>query len=626
MIHFRELTDIFPWLQDDRLALATWIAIVVVLGWLFQRIFVRRIRRSGTGTYSGPVAAGEAGGHAQVDWDSLEEAENRAVHTGGGSSFIISFLMLIIILCGASALALVIDPSLGETVRADYSLPLPALSEEIWLAVFGVCVVVFGVLLQMSFSSKRRAHTSPMEQQALSMAAGNDEPSPARWVTSGQQRETLDFARDAEAAMHQAPSRRSALFVLLLVAILVAFFGWAYFAKVEEVTRGEGRVIPSSKAQIVQSLEGGIVEGIEVAEGDRVKSGQVLLRIDDTGFSSDLGELEAKRVTLQAQIARLRAEASSERADKLVFPDGLAKEAPEAVANETNLYRIRKVSLDNQINVLGDRLEQKKLELAELEQTEKRLENGLAIAKEEHGIKQPLAERGIVPRTDLLKLEREISDLEGQLATTRTSIPRAKAAIREAERLAEERRLEFRQTAQEELNTRLSELSVVEQSLRAATDRVDRTEVRSPVDGVVHKLHVNTVGGVVRASEPMVEITPLEDDLLVEVRIEPKDIAFISPGQDALVKLSAYDFTVYGGLDAKVEIISSDSTVDETNNESYYLVTVRAFESSLKQGAEELPVLPGMVATVDIITGNKSILDYLLKPILKAQQEALSER
>lgn len=618
MIHLRELTDIFPWLQDDRWALLTWIGIVVLVGWIIQRIVFRRARLRRPQPY--PSAAGDSAVGAQVEWEALDEAAPDT--PGDSSSFLISLFMLMTIFCGAFAVAQIADPTLGEQAGQLLGIAFPAFGEQIWLGVFAGCVILFGILLRSGFSARRRSRPLGFE----TAADGPDGSISTKWVTTGEQRETLDFARDAEAALHQAPSSRSAVFVFVLIALLAAFFGWAYFAEIEEVTRGEGRVIPSSKTQIVQSLEGGIVKAIEISEGDTVKAGQTLLRIDDTGFSSDLGELEAKQTALKAQVTRLRVEASGKSIDALVFPVELRRLAPDAVENETNLFQIRKVSLDNQVDVLGDRLEQKKLELAELQQTEKRLANSLAIAREEHGIKKPLADRGIVPKTDLLKLEREISDLDGQLATTKTSIPRAEAAIREAERLAKERRLEFRQAAQEELNTRLSELSVVEQSLRAATDRVDRTEIRSPVAGVVNKLHVNTVGGVVRASEPLIEITPIKDELLVEVRVEPKDIAFISPGQQALVKLSAYDFTVYGGLDGKVEIISSDSLLDEANKESYYLVTVRATESNLKKGDEDLPILPGMVATVDIITGNKSILDYLLKPILKAKQEALSER
>ena len=223
-------------------------------------------------------------------------------------------------------------------------------------------------------------------------------------------------------------------------------------------------------------------------------------------------------------------------------------------------------------------------------------------------------------------MEQQKADLSRQLEATRKSMAGAESAVKEAQRLLQEQLLSFRQTAHTELNTKLAELAIVEQSLKAAKDRVNRADVRSPVDGIVNKLHINTIGGVVRASEPMVEITPIEENLFIEVRINPKDIAFIRPDLPALVKISAYDFTIYGGLDGFVQVISSNSIVDDTTKESYYLVTIRTSSSSLRKGNESLPIIPGMVATVDIITGKKSVLDYLLKPIVKARQEALRER
>jgi adhesin transport system membrane fusion protein len=276
--------------------------------------------------------------------------------------------------------------------------------------------------------------------------------------------------------------------------------------------------------------------------------------------------------------------------------------------------------------VLNDRLTQKRQELAELQEGLKRYQNSLKIAEQERSIKAPLAERGIVPKTDLLKLDREIVDYKGQIATTEQSIPRIHASIHEAEGLIEDQKLTFRQTAQSELTEKLADLAIVRQSMTAAKDRVVRTDVRSPVDGFVNKLHVTTLGGVVKPGEPLVEITPLEDILMIEARIKPSDIAFITPNQKALVKLTAYDFSIYGGLDGKVAVISSDSIVDEVNKETYYIVTVKTTEFALRKGEESLPIIPGMVASVDIITGKKSILDYLLKPILKARDEALRER
>ncbi len=447
-----------------------------------------------------------------------------------------------------------------------------------------------------------------------------------KWMTTPQEREDLNFVRDAEAALRGAPSRMSAIFLTACAALFLAFIGWAYFAEIDEVTRGEGQVIPSSKKQVVQSLEGGIVEDIFVREGDTVKKGQILLRIDDTGFSSDLGELEAKQLSLRAQVQRLRTEAEDPDANKVEFAPDLLKRATATTGNEKTLFEIRKSALENQLSLHRERLQQRRQELAELDEDRKRFENGLEIAQKEFKLKEPLAKRGIVSRTDVLRLERELSDLRGQLASTKQAIPRVEASVREAERLIDEQKLTFRQNAQTELNAKLSELSVVDQSIKAASDRVVRTDIRSPVDGIVNKLQTNTIGGVVRAGEPLAEITPIEDTLRVEVRVPPKDIAFVSPKQKALVKITAYDFTVYGGLDGEVEIISSDSIKDEETKESFYFVTVRTYENILRKGKESLPIIPGMVAQVDIITGKKSVLDYILKPIVKAKREALRER
>ena len=445
-------------------------------------------------------------------------------------------------------------------------------------------------------------------------------------MTTPAEREDLSFIRDAEAAINDAPSRKSSIFLFTCVALFLSFVGWAYFAEIDEVTRGQGQVIPSTKKQVVQSLEGGIVDEIMVRAGDTVRKGQVLLRIDDTGFSSDLGELDAKQLSLSVQVKRLQTESKNADAKKLNFGEELRKRAPKVVANEETLFNIRKSGLDNQISVLKERLKQRQQELAEFKENKKRYQNGLDIARREFKMKEPLAKRGIVSKTDVLRLEREMSDLRGQLASTEQAIPRIESSIREAERLIDEQRISFRQSAQTELNAKLSELSIVDQSIKAATDRVDRTDVRSPVSGIVNKLHTNTIGGVVRAGETLAEITPIEDALRVEVQIQPKDIAFVSPNQKALVKLTSYDFTIYGGLDGKVEIISSDSIKDEETKESYYLVTVRTNESVLRKGNKSLPIIPGMVAQVDIITGKKSVLDYILKPIIKARQEALRER
>ena len=448
----------------------------------------------------------------------------------------------------------------------------------------------------------------------------------SKWSTTAAERQDLDFASESDAAMVDAPSKGSGLFLYVCLAFFFVLIAWAAWAQLEEVTRGEGKVIPSSKRQVIQNLEGGIVKAILVREGDTVTKGQVLLRIDSTGFTSNLGELKAKDLALGAAVARLQTEASNADAETIDFPATLVSKAPEVVEAEKTLFNIRRSGLVNHLHVLDERLQQKRGELAELREALKRYTNNRDIAQQEFKIKQAVAERGIISKVEVLRLEREIADLTGQIDTTQQSIPRVESSIREAERLVQEEKLTFRQNAQTELNTKLAELAVVRQSLTGAEDRVNRTEVRSPVEGIVNKLLINTVGGVIRAGEPMIEITPIEENLFVEARIKPSDIAFISPGQPAIVKITAYDFTVYGGLEGEVEMISSDSSVDEQTKESYYLVTIKTDQSTLHKGKDSLPIIPGMVASVDIITGKKSVLSYVLKPIIKARQEALRER
>lgn len=460
------------------------------------------------------------------------------------------------------------------------------------------------------------------QSQSQSPGAGTG---PA-WMTSGADRDDLDFLRESEAALRDAPARGSTIFLMVCLALALSFITWAYFAELEEVARGEGRVVPSAKMQVVQSLEGGIIKSLDVREGDVVTKGQVLIRIDDTGFASNVGELSAKELSLIVQTTRLRHEAGENGNEELVFPAELVERAPVVVANEMVLNSIRRNNLNTQLRVLEERLEQRRRELNELRENSKRYKENLGLAVQEYELKKPLAERGIVPKTDLLRLEREMADIKGQVASAEQSLPRGESAIRETQELVQEQRYKFRVEAQTELNTKLSELAIIQQSLRGATDKVTRTDIRSPVDGRVNKLHVNTVSGVVRAGEPMIEITPIEDNLLVDVRIKPSDIAFIRPGQKAQVKISAYDYTIYGVIPGIVEVISPDSTIEESTKEIYYAVTIRTTESALRKGNESLPIIPGMVATVDIITGGKSVLDYILKPILKARHEALRER
>ncbi len=439
-------------------------------------------------------------------------------------------------------------------------------------------------------------------------------------------RDDLDFATEYNAAINQGPPRTTAVFLSVLVVIFISMLIWADWAELDEVTRGEGRVIPSGKNQVVQSLEGGIVKEILVKTGDEVTRGDVLLKIDDTGFSSNFGELRAKQASLRAQIIRLNHELSGVRGTPPVFPAELLQSAANTIKTELELYYARQRSLESQIRILEERVKQRRRELSELKANLERISENVKLAREEEKIKAPLAERGIVPKTDVIRLKREIADLDGQIKSAGESVPRLEAAIREAQALANEQTLKFRQEAQADLSQRTAELAVVAESIRAARDRVVRAEVRAPVDGVVNSLNVNTVGGVVRAGETLVEIVPIEDNLLIEAKVRPSDIAFVRPDQPALVKITAYDFSIYGGLDGVVEKISADSSIDEVSREVFYLVTIKTLSNQLGEQKNKLSIIPGMVASVDILTGKKSVLDYLLKPINKARYEALRER
>ena len=441
-----------------------------------------------------------------------------------------------------------------------------------------------------------------------------------------RQAQDVGFAADYDAALYERPSRAATVFILTIVVLFASFIAWASQAQIDEVTRGEGRVVPSGKNQLVQSLEGGIVKEILVRTGAVVHKGNLLVRMDDTGLASSLGEVEAKRAALRAQITRLQKEVSGDRNSRLVFPADLVKAAPDTVASERDLYRARQRSLNVQMSILDERVQQRQRDLMETRTNITRLKQNLALAEEEEKLKAPMVKNGIIPKTDFIHLQREIADLTGQLAVANELVPRLEAAIREAKAMKDEQELKFREDARAELTQKLGDRSVIGETMRGAKDRVTRTDVRSPVDGIVNKLNVNTIGGVVKPGDTLMEIVPQEENLLIEAKVRPNDIAFIHPGQKANVKITAYDFSIYGGLEGEVVRISADSSFDPATREVYYLVTVKTLTNHLGKAKQNLVIIPGMVARVDILTGKKTILQYLMKPINKAKFDALRER
>jgi adhesin transport system membrane fusion protein len=398
-------------------------------------------------------------------------------------------------------------------------------------------------------------------------------------------------------------------------ACLIVALIWAKFAVLEEVTTGEGKAIPSSKVQVIQNLEGGIVTEIFVREGQVVNKGDVLLRLDATRFISNKGETEADRLALLARVERLSAEAEGR---PLALADELVKEAPQLVEDEMALYRSRQQRLESEQNTLKEQLRQKTQELAEFRAKAQQYRSSLGLVQQELSMSQPLVAAGAISEVEILRLRRSAVEMRGSLEATNLAIPRAESAMQEIESKLNESTLTFRTEALKELNEVRTELKKITSTSVAIQDRVSRTTVNSPVYGVIKLLKVNTIGGVVQPGDPMVEVVPLEDNLLIEARIRPQDVAFLHPGQKAMVKFTAYDYTIYGGLKAKLELISADTITDEEGN-SFYLIQVRTDKSHLGNDDHPLLIIPGMVATVDIVTGEKSVLDYLLKPVLKAR-------
>jgi len=432
-----------------------------------------------------------------------------------------------------------------------------------------------------------------------------------------------DFASDVVAAKMQGPNPRSMLLLIGVFAFFISAYIWADNAILDEVTRGNGTVIPSSQIQVIQNLEGGILKELLVREGEIVEKGQILLRIDDTSFAARFGEIESNYLSLMGKVARLNAEANG---TGITFPPELIAEASEISLREQNLFNARRSELQSQLGILRQQAQQRKQEIAEINGRLKQLKSSISLVNEELAITAPLAEKGIVPKVQLLQLKREINELDGQFSASTLALPRARGAFKEANQRIEEKILNFRSEASLELNSSRGEFEVLRQTILAAKDRVTRTDVRSPLKGEVKELKIQTIGGVVRPGQDIVEIVPIEDNLLVEARIRPADIAFLRPGQKATVKITAYDFSIYGGLPAKLERISADTIVDEQSGETFYKIIVRTEESSLKRGEEIYPIKPGMIASVDTLTGHKSVLDYILKPILKTKNTALRER
>jgi adhesin transport system membrane fusion protein len=442
------------------------------------------------------------------------------------------------------------------------------------------------------------------------------------YVTQWRQKPDTEFMPEVDGTLLEDSPTLARITVWLVSLLLLTALVWAKFAVLEEVTMGEGKAIPSSKIQVIQNLEGGIVAEIFVREGQLVNKGDVLLRLDDTRFLSNRGESDADRMALTARLERLQAEAAGR---PLEMPAEITLKAPQLVEDELALYNSRQDRLHSEQRTLNEQLRQKTQELAEFSSKQQQYRSSLGLIQQELNMSQPLVSSGAISEVEILRLRRSAVEMRGSLDATTLAIPRAQAGISEIKSKMEESELAFRSDAFKELNEVRTELQKITASSLAIEDRVSRTTVQSPVHGIIKQLKINTIGGVEQPGSDLLEIVPLEDNLLIEAKVRPQDVAFLHPGQKAMVKFSAYDYTIYGGLKANLELISADTITDEEGN-SFYLIQVRTNKNHLGSDAHPLLIIPGMIATVDIITGEKSVLDYLLKPVLKARAEALRER
>jgi len=414
---------------------------------------------------------------------------------------------------------------------------------------------------------------------------------------------TLPFL--GQAKRHRQPLTGSKLIIVASSVAFALFLLWAMLAQVDEVTHGQGKVIPSSKAQLIQASAPATIQELMVRSGQPVRRGQLLARLDNPQSR----EIQAETQALEARSARLAAE-------------GTGAGGGQLSGEEATLSDVRRQALSSRVAALGASADQRRREAAEAAATINSLQGSLALAQRQVAMLEPLAAKNIVPQTDLLSARREVVDLQGRIAAAREQQSRAMAAVREALAQASEANFTFRQDALNERSQVTQKIAINEESLRGARGM----ELRSPVDGIVNDLQVTTIGGFVQAGQKVMEVVPMGDKLLVETRIKPSDIAFIKVGDRALVKVTAYDFSTYGGLEGKVVQVSADSIYDEVEKEAYFNVIVETEKSYLQSAGRRLPITPGMMTDTQIITGRKSILKYLLKPVLKAKSEALRER
>jgi adhesin transport system membrane fusion protein len=491
-----------------------------------------------------------------------------------------------------------------------------------------------GIMQQMGEALARKNDNAPQGAPGgnTGLFAAMDAP------LNGLTPDDIQFAGEVDAALSRRPTFGVRTLSVVVTLMFICLVIWAAFADIDEVTHAEGQVVGSQRTQTIQNLEGGILRGVQVREGQIVEKGDVLAQLDNEMAESAYRDATQKAMENSIAIIRLEDELHDR---KPVFPENLRvwgarlidremdentmARARQIIADQENTWQSRQNRLNSEIEVFKSQYEQRMHDMEEQMARKTQLDRSLALSIEQRDTAYALVLRNNFSRMEYLGLQQKVVEIQGQIDMLASSIPKAKAAADEYLQRIASRRAEQNSAITEEINKRRLELSSLRETLSAGSDRVTRTELRTPVRGTVKQIYINTVGGVVKPGEPIMDIVPLDDTLLVEARVTPKDVAFLRPGQDVMVKISAYDFSIYGGLEGKLESVSADTIEDKKGN-YYYLAKVRTQKTAITYHNESWPIIPGMMVTADIMIGKKTVLDYLLKPILKAKQNALRER
>lgn len=407
--------------------------------------------------------------------------------------------------------------------------------------------------------------------------------------------------------------------VMILLGIGVL---WANFATLDEVSIATGEVVPAGRIKVVQHLEGGIIQEIYVSEGDTVREGQTLMQLDLAGSGTNREELLVRMDSERLIKARLVAEADGA---ELVFPEDVAARRPNIVSAQRQAFEARRRELSSTLQVMREQVKQRELEVEELNARTRAVESNLKLASERLRMSKSLLSEGLTARMEHLELEAEVENLDGESKSLKPALPKALAAVEEARQRQQEAESRFRREAQDQLGEVEGNIARMDELLSEATAQGIRAEIKSSIDGVVKNVRYNAVGNVVKPGEPIMEIVPTGDQLVIEAKLNPIDRGYVEEGQAATVKISTYDFARYGGLEGSVIRLAPDSSTDE-DGAPYFRVVVQTDKNFLGAVEGDLPITPGMQATVDIHTGEKTVMDYLVKPVLKLRHEAFRER